>query len=404
MASVRYGALITEIKGKVSGTVFQGSVSGGTCKITPHSAGNKVQGWWPNKSNPQNQQCRMANVPTRVAACEAVDSPSILGYVFPDGTRNNNLNYPTQQGIISQLSTSWRSLSPEDRASWSAGAVNFPFHNRFGETYTGSGYQVYQSLNSNLINSMISPLVVCPIPETLTAPVIVIDWSNSYNASVMLVSFPDGIPDGTIVEVWATPQRSAGRNSQLNQSLIASFEPQEAFDVPLIFAYLAKFGTPRANGKVKVVFGGKGQRTGQTISIASYDYTYTVEAASLLASITPSDRLKSLSSFLTTIALGNVSALSEITRTYMLYGQQLGDPWKLQTGGADAAAIAMSFNDAPDIAGVITGACDAFGNLTGFRLVLTIDTGAVGSHTATITLSCAAISFSQICTITWTSI
>lgn len=404
MAILKLTALVSSIKGKVAGTVFQSSPQGQVMRPKKTAKSQVTTYSFMYYFHKSSIFTRMANNHTSVAVCEAIDNPTILGSVFSDGTRNANVTLPSQQTIISQLATQWRNLDPAAQDSWLTGAVNYPFKNKHGDTYTGSGYQVYQAVNASRLQIFLDPLDFCPTPAAIVAPTILQDWSNQFNEQTMLTSFPDGIPDGTYVQVYATPPKSAGRNSALNQALIATFLPQAAFDVPLLFCYLQKFGVPPANAKLKTVFGGKGQVNTSQMIITGTNNVLSTSFSEPKASICANDRIKVLNGFNSTIDLGNLPALSNPLKKFNLYGTQLGDPWTLTKGGADASAVQFTFNGVLETAGVIAGGCDAYGNLTGFVLEADINTGAIGGHTVTLTLACAAISFSQTCTITWFSV
>jgi len=131
-ASVKYGSIITEIKGKVGGQTYQGGTQGpvirNSSKLTKADAGRS----------------------------------SKLTKADAGRTIQNRANF-------AQTSSAWRDLSDENRASWVAGAVNFPFKNKFGETYTGSGYQVFMSVNTSLANINFSQRDDCPAPISLLA-------------------------------------------------------------------------------------------------------------------------------------------------------------------------------------------------------------------------------------------
>jgi hypothetical protein len=54
--------------------------------------------------------------------------------------------------ITGHNSKVWRELPAEAREAWNTNAVNFPFTNKFGDSYTGSGFQCFMSLNNNGAN------------------------------------------------------------------------------------------------------------------------------------------------------------------------------------------------------------------------------------------------------------
>lgn len=103
MAVVKYGAIITEIKGKVGGTVFQGGRSGGTAKNKGITRG------------------------TSSATFRAQDD--------------------LQHANFSNTTKLWQQLLQSQRDSFSSLLGQYTFKNKFGETYNGTGYQIFCSQN-----------------------------------------------------------------------------------------------------------------------------------------------------------------------------------------------------------------------------------------------------------------
>lgn len=106
MASAKYGSIITELKGKIGGNVFQGSYATAVVK--------KLWGY---------------------------RSREPIGYT--DARRKKLTAY-------AHVSQTWRTLTDTERNAWSAAAASFPAKNKFGDTYTPSGYQIYMSFNTNM--------------------------------------------------------------------------------------------------------------------------------------------------------------------------------------------------------------------------------------------------------------
>lgn len=73
---------------------------------------------------------------------------------------------------LAGLAAAWRGLTDAQRLAWAAAAPNYPALNRFGDAYTPSGYQLYMTLNSNLLAVGASVLTVPANPTELTALVI----------------------------------------------------------------------------------------------------------------------------------------------------------------------------------------------------------------------------------------
>lgn len=113
MASVKYGGIVTEIKGKLGGTVFQKSKSGGTAKNK--GMHGKAKGFG-----------RSTNSQT-----------------FGDATQKN-------QKRFASITKMWQALSSVQKSNWSSLATSWTFKNKFGEVYTASGYQVFCAANLNL--------------------------------------------------------------------------------------------------------------------------------------------------------------------------------------------------------------------------------------------------------------
>lgn len=122
MARVKYGSLVTEVKGKIGGQILQA----GNC--------SKIMRTKPNVSKFRNM----------------ISSDQNLMYQF--------------------LAYKWSLLTSEERESWSDKAPLYPFEDSFGDMFTGSPYNVYVFLNSGLYMLSEDLLVSCPDPEPAPEP------------------------------------------------------------------------------------------------------------------------------------------------------------------------------------------------------------------------------------------
>lgn len=133
MAQVKYGSIITEIKGKVGGTTFQGGRTGGLMK-------NKgkvfVRGW------------------DRV----------------PIGAGSSGT---TQIANFSKVTKYWSQITTEQRNSWSGLVGIWTFVNKFGDTYNGSSYQIFCAANINRLSLGLTMLASAPVFNAAFDP----DWS-----------------------------------------------------------------------------------------------------------------------------------------------------------------------------------------------------------------------------------
>ncbi len=152
MARVQYGVIVTELKGKIQGQVFQGGNVGFVLR-------NK--GYTPGISTSQRQSANAL--------------------------------------LVSQA-TAWRLLNDTQRAAWAAIVSAWTFTDKFGNSYQGSPFQVFVSYNSTLL-SLSQPAVSVPgSPVTPTDPGTVtvafddgpdysIDWVNSGSTNDCLAAF-----------------------------------------------------------------------------------------------------------------------------------------------------------------------------------------------------------------------
>lgn len=141
MASVKYGAFITDIKGSIGGQTFKGTRSGGVM---------------------QNKVC---------------SSPLSKG-----GARLAVTGAPmpiNPQVALRMIVSQWRGLSAAQRSAWNSFAPSLPFINKFGESYTASGYQCFVFLNMNLItseqNSIDDPPMIEELPDAPTYQIEVVE-------------------------------------------------------------------------------------------------------------------------------------------------------------------------------------------------------------------------------------
>ncbi|MCC6181048.1 MAG: hypothetical protein IT237_04375 [Bacteroidia bacterium] len=149
MAQVKYGAIITEIKGKVGGTVFQGG-----------------------------------------RASPIMKNKSIIQY--PRGGEVNKTRQ-TSQSNFGQVTKGWSKLTDGERASWSSLLGVWTFVNKFGETYDGSAYQIYTAANINRMLLELSPLTSAPVADSAVDPIFT--WANYSISGTFVGSYTNNLAD-----------------------------------------------------------------------------------------------------------------------------------------------------------------------------------------------------------------
>lgn len=163
MARVQYGTIVTEIKGKNQGHVFQGGNVGFVLRS---------KGYTPGISSRARNQA------------------------------NSNLT--------SQASA-WRDLTDSQRDAWAAIAPDWLFYNKFGQAYQGNGFQIFCSYNTNLITLTFPPVSTPGAVASPTNPNTVDwEWTNADPAFLVLGNTPVSYD---AIAVFAAAPASAGRNS-----------------------------------------------------------------------------------------------------------------------------------------------------------------------------------------------
>ncbi|MGB1317297.1 MAG: hypothetical protein ACPG5W_03795 [Flavobacteriales bacterium] len=130
MARVKFGAVVTGIKGNIGGTTFQGGRSGGVAK---------------NLGLPK---------------------------------RSVSLSQTFKKQQLSQQSGGWRDLTVLQRDSWVLLASTLTRLNKFGDPYTPTGYQIFMEFNLNL-RSIGNTTILSTAPIIVSEPV-----ADSWDLSV----------------------------------------------------------------------------------------------------------------------------------------------------------------------------------------------------------------------------
>lgn len=201
MARLKYGIIVTEIKGKVAGMVFQG---GNNSKVLRASN---------NKRN----------------------------------SKSASLSLSTS--ILSQITSQWKLLTNSDRLAWATAALSYPFVDSFGSTYFGSAYQCFTSYNRNLL-TIGSTMVTTPsivVPSINVGP---FTFSSSTKDNVSID------PTITLVTsqfylIYATPALSMGRNNNNAKfKLIAAVDMNGLTTIKVNPFYEKVFGSFSSDSKV----------------------------------------------------------------------------------------------------------------------------------------------------------
>lgn len=200
MASIKFGNIVVDMRGSISGNVYAKNKGGAYSRV---------------KVKPANP---------KTVAQQAV------------------------RAVFTSLSQAWKGLTATQRLSWNQGASNFPVKNRLGESINLSGNALYVALNKNLADVAIAAIASCPSPASVNSVAVSTAVADT-TAQTLVITLGAVVPANTSLKIFASETLSAGVNSvgsKLRQISYASNGDAAALD--LTTEYLAKFGAIGAAG------------------------------------------------------------------------------------------------------------------------------------------------------------
>jgi hypothetical protein len=216
MAKIKFGNIVVDMRGKISGNVYSKNKGGAYSRVRVVP------------SNPKS------------VAQSAV------------------------RAIFTILSQAWRGLTSTQRLSWNQGVGNFARKNSLGDSHNLSGNALFVSLNKNLADVSIAQNDECPAPQAVESVTVATAVADESSQS-LIVTLTGAVPANTSLKVMASPTVSAGVNSiGTKMRQIGSFAAAHAAGLTLTTTYLAKFGVIGAAGsKIFVELVPVNETTGQ---------------------------------------------------------------------------------------------------------------------------------------------
>lgn len=142
----------------------------------------------------------------------------------------------------------WDTLTDTQRAGWTALGAMISRTDSLGQSYTLTGFQAFISVNSLNLTAGNAAVTTAPAFATPTAMTSVTITLTSAAFSVAYTATP--LPAGARAFMYASPQRSAGRNFEADYRLIAVTAAAAASPANIFTAYSTRLGTPVTGNKI----------------------------------------------------------------------------------------------------------------------------------------------------------
>ncbi len=163
----------------------------------------------------------------------------------------NTLAQQSARSRFSEVSSSWKQLTANERSSWENGIMQYPYVDSLGQTKYYTASQLYKSINNSLLQVGLSPITYLQTPVTLPSIIsgeIIADVSSN-SMLINEVSFGsfgnNTVPTGFQLLVYATTVKSSGFTSPKpsDYRFITSIdEAVDATTIQLAAFYEAVFG------------------------------------------------------------------------------------------------------------------------------------------------------------------
>jgi len=156
------------------------------------------------------------------------------------------------QGLVrtrmSTNSAAWRMLTSAQRAGWNDLGLSMVRTDSLGQSYSLQGNQAYASVNNN---RLLQGLTVVPDAPAIATPVNIVTCTITLTAVAFSLAYTvTPLAAATYIAVFASPQRSAGRNYEGDLRFVKLSTAAAASPLAILAEYTAKFGVPVTGNRI----------------------------------------------------------------------------------------------------------------------------------------------------------
>jgi len=177
----------------------------------------------------------------------------------------NTLAQQAARTVFGGVSSQWKSLTPNQKASFENQIMAYPYVDSLGQTKYYTASQLFKSLNNSVRQLGLDPITNLPSPVSMLSITdfeAVVSQAVSASISISSISFSDGqitdVPTGFQLAIYATDIKSDGFTSPKNSDFRLITSAAEGVDVTALAMesnYTAVFGNGwqnvvNLNGKI----------------------------------------------------------------------------------------------------------------------------------------------------------
>lgn len=142
----------------------------------------------------------------------------------------------------------WRTLTGAQRAGWTDLGVSMIRSDALGQSYNLTGFQAFCSINNTLASSGVAGVTAAP--GLITPPALLTGVLTATTATLSLAYTVTPLGTGVKAQVFASPQRSAGRQFEGDFRFLIVGAAAAASPLDCFAAYSAKFGVPVLGNRI----------------------------------------------------------------------------------------------------------------------------------------------------------
>lgn len=153
-----------------------------------------------------------------------------------------------QRARLSTNAANWRTLTDAQRAGWLSLGLMMVRTDSLGQSYDLNGFLAFCSVNNNKLDA--GDAAVTDAPALITPPGLLTVTVTLTAAAFSIAYTPTPLAAGVRAFIFASPQRSDGRNFNGDYRLMSVTAAAAVSPAVILVPYTAKFGVPVVGNKI----------------------------------------------------------------------------------------------------------------------------------------------------------